>query len=412
MGRKPVAQMNEKEREAYERHLQKKREQYGKTRTASQNSNEDAVAVSQNSVCPQQSLPVDKFIITQTEFQQKAIKVAKNTLIPGKIYLVEYRQNEIQCRIRTDDNCIPIAFSNDKDVETYLQSLHPDEYCGFDNGKHDFAYCNFGSTFETTLVVRSKMVNDSDVEQLRFAYLTQLFSMPENKALAVGCLYNDHIFSSANCKWYETHNEEIVRQHIIHQLITSYGYSIEQIDVERPCFVDYKTNGSLRADILIWETVAAKRNHRPPLIVIECKDAKIKLDDKVFHQGRNYAVESGAEYFMLTNGAASKVYQLKRSTFPIAVIRISDLPSNTDKAECLDKQKEDLRTFDLQKRWGLQIGIQTGVMAYRERIIEFVEANGIPFYILDNDMWFHVDDIALWETNNQEKISALRSNFI
>ena len=66
--------------------------------------------------------------------------------------------------------------------------------------------------------------------------------------------------------------EERVRQGFILHLHNHYGYTFEQMDQERRTMHGRR---SPRADIVIWETPAAKSKNRTPVLVVECKAEKV-----------------------------------------------------------------------------------------------------------------------------------------
>src|SRR4051794_36466285 len=59
--------------------------------------------------------------------------------------------------------------------------------------------------------------------------------------------------------------EEIVRQHFVRHLCDNYGYSLSQMDQERRTMHGHK---SPRADIVIWESSAAKAAGKSPVLVV------------------------------------------------------------------------------------------------------------------------------------------------
>lgn len=69
--------------------------------------------------------------------------------------------------------------------------------------------------------------------------------------------------------------EELVRQGFIRRLCQSYGYSLDQMDQERRTFAGSR---SPRADIVVWESAAAKGREETPVLVVECKAESIEIN--------------------------------------------------------------------------------------------------------------------------------------
>ena len=96
-------------------------------------------------------------------------------------------------------------------------------------------------------------------------------------------------------------NEEKVRQWLIKELITTYEYKLEMIDIEYPV-----TLGSKKyfVDIVIY-------NKKKPYIFVETKSKEVELSDG-FEQLKSYmSMERSVEYGILTNGRDIKIYNSK-----------------------------------------------------------------------------------------------------
>jgi hypothetical protein len=87
--------------------------------------------------------------------------------------------------------------------------------------------------------------------------------------------------------------EEWVRQHFIHYLINQKNVPQSLIAVEQPLNVNRMKK---RADI----TVFGKRGKE--LLIVECKAASIKIDQKVFDQIARYNLALKVKYLVVTNG--------------------------------------------------------------------------------------------------------------
>lgn len=86
--------------------------------------------------------------------------------------------------------------------------------------------------------------------------------------------------------------EEDVRQWAIFELLSTYGYSIQNIKVEEEVS-DH--GGKYRADIVIYKD---KRH----FAVIECKRSRGNNPEKVMQQAKNYAVDLKTEFAVYTDG--------------------------------------------------------------------------------------------------------------
>ncbi len=87
--------------------------------------------------------------------------------------------------------------------------------------------------------------------------------------------------------------EEWVRQNFVQYLISEGKYPMGLIGIE----VMFSLNKlKRRVDILIHN-----RNGKPVMIV-ECKEPEVKIDDKVFEQVVNYNMGFKVPYIVVTNG--------------------------------------------------------------------------------------------------------------
>ncbi len=94
--------------------------------------------------------------------------------------------------------------------------------------------------------------------------------------------------------------EEWVRQHLVHYLINQLKYPKSMISVEDGLKVNKMQK---RSDIIIHN------RHGKVFMVVECKSAKIKLNQNSMIQLSTYNQSYKAEYIALTNGL--KVYVCK-----------------------------------------------------------------------------------------------------
>ena len=87
--------------------------------------------------------------------------------------------------------------------------------------------------------------------------------------------------------------EEEVRQKLIRWLVEAKGFPGSLMSVEKG--VRYHAMEK-RYDLLIYDRKGS------PLVCIECKSPKVKIDRKVFDQAALYNDRIGAPYIMLCNG--------------------------------------------------------------------------------------------------------------
>ena len=87
--------------------------------------------------------------------------------------------------------------------------------------------------------------------------------------------------------------EEFVRQLVLQYLIQEKKYPIARIRVEKGLKVNTRLK---RCDILIYDKQAQ------PHILIECKSAKIEIDDLVFEQIARYNLTLQVPFLIVTNG--------------------------------------------------------------------------------------------------------------
>lgn len=111
--------------------------------------------------------------------------------------------------------------------------------------------------------------------------------------------------------------EEWVRQHVIHLLISHYGYAKSLFRVERST-----TYNSLekRTDIVTFG-----RNGKPHLLV-ECKAPEIAINQLVIEQASRYNKTIEAPFLCVTNGLKTFCFSINFDTE--AIEQLADLPKN------------------------------------------------------------------------------------
>lgn len=101
------------------------------------------------------------------------------------------------------------------------------------------------------------------------------------------------IFDVVRKKFVALTPEEIVRQHIIHYLLTEKEYPKALLAVEMA--LTYNTM-SRRCDIVAYH------NTGQPLLIVECKAPEVKLSQAVFNQAARYNEVLQVPYLVITNG--------------------------------------------------------------------------------------------------------------
>ena len=87
--------------------------------------------------------------------------------------------------------------------------------------------------------------------------------------------------------------EELIRQCILHYLIDELKFSKNHIKVEKGIKVN---NLYKRCDIIVYD-----RNGNP-ILLVECKSPKVKVDQKVFNQIAMYNIPLQVPFLMVSNG--------------------------------------------------------------------------------------------------------------
>ena len=85
----------------------------------------------------------------------------------------------------------------------------------------------------------------------------------------------NQIFSRVRQKWLVQTPEELVRQTFLDVVLNEYGFTLAQIDEEAE--LTGRGSGHARADFVIWRTVQDKKDHKPPMIVVECKSDNVTI---------------------------------------------------------------------------------------------------------------------------------------
>jgi hypothetical protein len=87
--------------------------------------------------------------------------------------------------------------------------------------------------------------------------------------------------------------EEWVRQNFLKYLVEEKKYPASLITVEK----EFKLNKlSKRCDALIYN------REGNPILIVECKAASVKIDQKVFDQIARYNMQLNVDFLVVTNG--------------------------------------------------------------------------------------------------------------
>lgn len=144
------------------------------------------------------------------------------------------------------------------------------------------------------------------------------------------------IYSHIRKKWLVKTPEERVRQEYLLELVNSYGYRIEQMKEEEE--ITGRGSAGARADFVIWKDTEAKQQQKPPLIIVECKADNVKIDEKTYNQGDNYARLTGAPFFVTHNNNDTRYWRVKTDKMPKYIEEIEDIP----KVDASERQIEEL----------------------------------------------------------------------
>jgi len=94
-------------------------------------------------------------------------------------------------------------------------------------------------------------------------------------------------------KWILLTPEEWVRQHMVHLLITHFGYTKNLIRLE---------GGHIYHRLKKRSDIVAYNREGSPFLLVECKSTEIPLNQQVLDQASRYNWDLKAPYICLTNG--------------------------------------------------------------------------------------------------------------
>ena len=103
----------------------------------------------------------------------------------------------------------------------------------------------------------------------------------------------EYLFDELRKKWIINTPEEKVRQFFWKFLHYEKKYPKSLIAIEKKIMVNQLTK---RVDILVYDSTGN------PNVIVECKSAEIKLNEKTMHQILNYQSSLQAKFLVVTNG--------------------------------------------------------------------------------------------------------------
>jgi type I restriction enzyme M protein len=152
------------------------------------------------------------------------------------------------------------------------------------------------------------------------------------------------IWSHIRQEWYVETPEERVRQEYVCALVNEYEYTLEQMEEEMSP-PGARGTGNARADIVLWHTVADRKNGDNPLIVVECKADNVTIDQATYTQGGNYANYCKARFFVTHNHRQTKYWKVDHSKLAPNYAEIKDIPHAGASEKEINEILASLRTF-------------------------------------------------------------------
>ena len=122
------------------------------------------------------------------------------------------------------------------------------------------------------------------MQKLNFPTYSFRFKNSENKI---------SIFDEIRKKFVILQPEEWVRQHCVHYLMTEKKYPKSLINVEKELIIN---NLKKRYDIVVFNPDGSIH------LIVECKSAKININQDTFDQIARYNLSVNATFLMVTNG--------------------------------------------------------------------------------------------------------------
>lgn len=111
------------------------------------------------------------------------------------------------------------------------------------------------------------------------------------------------VFDIIRKKYVALTPEEGVRQHFVHYLMNQLDYPAGLIAIETVVKINTLNQ---RADVVVYNRKGK------PVMIIECKAPKVKIDNSVFEQAARYNLNLGVDYLLVTNGIKHYCAQLDK----------------------------------------------------------------------------------------------------
>lgn len=107
------------------------------------------------------------------------------------------------------------------------------------------------------------------------------------------------VFDSVRGRWLVLTPEEWVRRHVVGYMLSECGFLAQQIVEEYPVNINGMPQ---RADIVALDSLAR------PMVVVECKEPNVRIDQSVLGQVVRYNSVLGCRYIVITNGIETFSY--------------------------------------------------------------------------------------------------------
>lgn len=121
------------------------------------------------------------------------------------------------------------------------------------------------------------------------------------------------VFDPVRKRWVALTPEEWVRQHFVQYLLQSKGYPTGLLAIEKEITL---WGVKKRCDIVVYGT-----GNLIPLLLVECKQPSVVLDEKVIDQALRYNLDLQVTHIVITNGNRTAAFQLHNRTFtPLTAI--------------------------------------------------------------------------------------------
>ena len=102
-------------------------------------------------------------------------------------------------------------------------------------------------------------------------------------------------------RWLVLTPEEWVRRHVVGYMLSECGFLAQQIVEEYPVNINGMPQ---RADIVALDSLAR------PMVVVECKEPNVRIDQSVLGQVVRYNSVLGCRYIVITNGIETFSYAM------------------------------------------------------------------------------------------------------